>query len=277
MNSQKVAIVTGGSSGIGMETALELARRGYAVFPAARRADRLEALAERIRQEGGLARPMVADVTEEAQVRAVVEAAVKEFGRLDVMVNNAGVGLFSRVHQITNEQMRAIFEVNFHGLFYGCKAAAEVMMRQRSGHIFNVSSVIGKRGTPFHGGYCATKFAVCGLTESMRVELAPYHVLVTLVCPVLTETEFFEHSLRGQAAKSSFTRLKGLMPAAKVARKMARTVGKNKPELIFSFGGRLLVAISCLWPALADRMMMVYYKDLAKKLTVIDQERPVNL
>ena len=266
-SAERVAIVTGASSGIGQEAALELARRGYIVALAARRTDRLAAIARQCEQLSS--RPAVAiatDVAEAEQVHAMVKQVVDRFGRLDVLVNNAGYGIFSRVHETSPEQMRRIFDVNFFGLFYGCQAAVPIMIRQRSGHIMNVSSVIGKRGTPFHGAYCATKFAVAGLTESLRVEMKPYNIRVTLVCPALTETEFFSLSDDGGAARSSFVKFKKLMSAGAVARKMIGAVGRNKPEIVFTAGGKFLTLVSALSPRFGDLMMGMYHDDLVKNL-----------
>ncbi len=266
MGDQPVAIVTGGSSGIGAATAHALARRAYAVVLAARRPGRLEQVAARCREAGGEALAVATDVADEQQVRDLVGRACDDFGRIDVMVNNAGHGVFARVHETPTDEMRRIFEVNFFGVFYGCKAVAPVMIRQKRGHIFNVSSVIGKRGTPMHGAYCATKFAIAALTESMRVEMMPYDVRVTLVCPTTTETEFFERSPRGRKAGSSFRKYVSVMPAAVVGRKIAATVGRRKPEMVFSAAGKLLALTAALWPGLADRMMKLYHDDLAKRL-----------
>ena len=267
MAEKKIAIVTGASSGIGAATAVALAGRGYTVIVAARRADKLEAVAQRCRQAGGQAKVVPTDVSKEDQVNALVRAAVDELGQLDVMVNNAGVGLFSRLVETTDRDMRALFDVNFHGVFYGAKAAAEVMSRQRHGHIFNVSSVIGKRGTPFHGAYCATKFAIVGMSDSLRVELAPYHVQVTTVCPALTDTEFFDHSARGKAAQSSFAAIKGgFMSPQKVARQIVKAIGKSRPEIIVSAGGRFLVLMSALFPRLVDRGMKAYHEAMVKNV-----------
>jgi len=266
MAERQVAIVTGASSGIGAETALALARRGCAVVLAARRAEKLAEAAEKCQAAGGQARVVVTDVADEAQVQALVAATVDEFGGVDVMVNNAGYGLFARTWETDTEDLRAIFEANFFGVFYGCKAVAPTMIRQRSGHIFNVSSVIGKRGTPFHGAYCATKFAICGMTDSLRVELAPYGVRATSVCPALTATEFFDHSRRARRANSSFQRFKKLTPASAVGKRIAATVGKNKPELIFTAGGKLLTLMAALSPRTADWIMKFYHNDLAKRL-----------
>jgi NAD(P)-dependent dehydrogenase (short-subunit alcohol dehydrogenase family) len=261
--NREVAIVTGASSGIGAATAVELARRGYAVVLAARRAEKLQQVARQCLAAGGEALVVPTDVRRAEQVDALVASAAAKFGRLDVCVNNAGCGLHARVHETSDEQMRAIFDVNYFGAFYGCRAAARVMVRQRSGHIFNVSSVIGKRGVPFNGAYCATKFALCGLTDSLRVELRPYHVRVTAVCPALTDTEFFD-AVQGRPdrGKPLYAKLRGLMPAEAVARKIVQTIGRKKPEILFTPGGRFLVVLSALWPGGADKLMLLYQKKL---------------
>ncbi len=265
MAQRKVAIVTGASAGIGQATAVALARRGYAVVVSARRAEKLAEVADACRAAGSEGIVKVADVSDQAQVDELVNSTVSRLGRLDVMVNNAGYGLRARVHETSDEQMRAIFDVNFHGVFHGCRAAAPVMMRQRSGHIFNVSSVIGKRGSPFNGAYCATKFAVAGLTDSLRVEMMPYKVRVTCVCPALTRTEFFDamHGATGRSGKT-FARFRGLTDPQTVGRKIAATVGKNSPELVFTLGGKFLTILATLSPRLTDMLMKLYHDELVK-------------
>ena len=262
---RKVAIVTGASSGIGRATALALARRGCAVVVSARREERLVEVAQACRAAGGDGIVKVADVSDPMQVDELVASTVSRFGRLDVMVNNAGYGLRARVHETSDEQMRAIFDVNFHGVFYGCRAAAPVMMRQRGGHIFNISSIIGKRGSPLNGAYCATKFAVAGLTDSLRVEMMPYKVHVTCVCPALTRTEFFD-VMRGAARRygQTFARLRGLTDPEIVGRKIAATVGKNTPELVFTLGGKFLILLAALSPHLTDMLMKLYHDALVR-------------
>jgi len=271
-NTRGVAVVTGASSGIGEETAVALAGRGFHVVLAARREEKLQAVAERCVQEADRrghavhAVAHVTDVTSRDQVRSLVADAEKRFGRLDVMVNNAGSGLFARVMETSPDDMRRIFDVNFYGVLHGCHAAGEVMLRQRQGHIFNVSSVIGKRGTPFHGAYCASKFALVGLGDSLRVEMAPFNIRVTTVCPALTATEFFDASARSRSAGSSFKRFKHLTPARVVGEKIARSVGKRTPEIVITAGGKLLATLAALCPRLTDRMMAFYYNDLVKRL-----------
>lgn len=266
MPDKPVAVITGASSGIGLETALAFARKGYNLALGARRTERLEQVAAQCAALGVKAIWRSTDVTVAGQVRILVEAARDELGRLDVMVNNAGRGLFAKVQDMAEADVRRLFEVNFYGVLYGCQAVIPTMLAQGGGHIFNVSSVIGKRGTPFHGAYSATKFAVCGLSESMRVELRPHNIFVTTVCPGLTETEFFSLSPSGQKAKSSFVKIKKMMSADLVGKKIAATAGRPKPELVFSAGGKFLVLVSALFPRLADKMMSVYYADLDKRM-----------
>jgi NAD(P)-dependent dehydrogenase (short-subunit alcohol dehydrogenase family) len=265
MNDRPIAVVTGASSGIGAATAVELARKGYTVYLAARREDRLHAVAEACSAAGGEGRVAPTDVTDRAQVEALVRRADDEGGRIDVMVNNAGYGVRSRLAETTEEQMRRIFDVNFFGVFFGCAAVAPVMIARRAGHIFNVSSVLGKRGSPFHGAYSATKHAVCGLTDSLRVEMLPYNVRVTAVCPGMTDTEFFDKVEGGSRdAESSFKTVRTRQPPEHVARGIVRAIGRNVPEMVFTPGGKLLALVSALWPRLADRMMKLYHDDLLR-------------
>lgn len=259
------AIVTGASSGIGRETALAFARRGWAVTLAARRVEKLEEVAAECRAAGGEALVAPTDVADRRQVEALVARAVEQFGRADVMVNNAGYGLFGLVSDLDEAELRLLMDVNFYGVWYGTLAAAEAMRRQGGGHIFNVSSVIGKRGTPYHGAYCASKFAVSGLTESARVELRPQKIWVTLVCPALTETEFFDKGSMAARAGHSMRRFQKPAPARKVGEAIARAAGRYKPEMVFSLGGKFLCKVSALLPRVADRMMEVYRRELRRQ------------
>lgn len=266
MTNRKVAVITGASAGIGKETALAFARAGYAVVLAARRKDTLENIARQCRELGGEALVAPTDVAERAQVEALIQTVMRQFGRLDVLVNNAGYGLFARAHETTVDQMRRIFDVNFYGVFYACQLAAPLMIQQGGGHIFNVSSVIGKRGTPFHGAYCATKFALVGFDDSMRVELKPHNVMVTTVCPALTETEFFDHVEGDQdSERSGYIRLRKKQHPAVIGRKIVTTVGKYRPELVFTLGGKFLAYVSAWFPKAGDFIMGVYLKELLKE------------
>lgn len=266
MADRPVAIITGASSGIGATLGRTLAKRGYNLVLAARRKDRLEDVARRCGDLGSEALAQPADVTCPQQVDALVETAVEKFGRLDVMVNNAGIVIKHRLWETSEAEMRRLMDVNFMGVFFGCRAAAPVMIRQRRGHIFNVSSVLGKRGSPMNSAYCASKFAICGLTDSLRVELRAYGVRATSVCPTLTSTELFDKAEGGEGLEQALRRWSGGVDSAgHVARTIARTIGKDRAELVFSVSGRVLAILGAIAPGLTDRLMAPYYRDLRKR------------
>src|SRR5438105_2276332 len=192
MPSNRVVAITGASAGIGRATALRLAREGASVVMCARRMDRLEALASEIAAGGGTPLPIAADVTREADMQALVTRAVDRFGRLDVMMCNAGFGIAGTIEDINAEQMQKLIDVNYLGTYYAARAALPVFRRQRRGHLIVISSIVGKRGVPYMGAYSATKFAQAGLAECVRAELAGSDIHVSIVYPVTTETEFFD-------------------------------------------------------------------------------------
>ena len=185
-----VAVITGASSGIGAATAVACGREGMKVALAARRADRLAEVARAVHAAGGEARVVPTDVADEAAVRALVEETAKAWGRLDVVVANAGIGLLAPAAETTAAEFEQIMRVNFLGVVYAVLAALPHLRRQGGGHLVTVASVIGKRGSPFRAAYCASKFAVVGLSEVLRMELRAEGIAVTCVCPVGTLTEF---------------------------------------------------------------------------------------
>ena len=191
-----VIAITGASAGIGRATALRLAREGWAVAGCARRADRLDALAREITAAGGQALTIAADVTSEPAMTSFVERTVERFGRLDVMMCNAGFGIYGAIDDISADQMRKLIDVNYFGTFYAARAALAVFRRQRRGHLAIVSSIVGKRGVPYMGAYSATKFAQIGMAECLRSEVAGSDIHVSVICPISTATEFVEVMIR---------------------------------------------------------------------------------
>src|SRR5215211_3255219 len=189
----KVAVVTGASSGIGEATAEALAAEGAAVVVAARREERLDELVGRIENSGGRTLAVSCDVTDEGQAHALIQRAEEEFGRVDILVNNAGVMLLSKVGKGLSDQWRQMFEVNVLGLLYATDAAVEVMKRQGSGHIVNVSSVAGRKTRPTSGVYSGTKFAVNAISEALRQELLEDGIRITMVEPGAVATELTDH------------------------------------------------------------------------------------
>ena len=248
----RVLIITGASAGIGRETALLFAREGFRLVVAARRQDRLERLAEEIKSRGGEALSLPTDISDQDQVEHLIRATVDHFGRLDILVNNAGYGLFAKVEDTTVEELQSIFATNFAGTFYAIKAALPIMRRQPWGHIINVSSIAGKRGFPLSGAYCATKFAMNGLTESLRTELIGSGIDISLVLPVSTTTEFFD------VAKNKSNRpskpLGIVQSAHQVALSILKCAKHPKAEVLPYPPSRVLILLNSIFPSLVDRV-----------------------
>ncbi|HWX97166.1 MAG TPA: SDR family NAD(P)-dependent oxidoreductase [Solirubrobacteraceae bacterium] len=202
--SGQVVAVTGASSGIGEATALACARAGAAVALAARRADRIQALAEGIASSGGRAIAVPTDVGDESQAQAFIQRAHAELGRLDVLVNNAGVMLLGPIENAPTEEWRQMIQVNVFGVLYCTHAALPLMREQGSGHIVNVSSVAGRVARAGSGVYNLTKFGVGAFSESLRQETVDIGVRVTLIEPGAVATELAGHNrpeVREQIAK----------------------------------------------------------------------------
>ena len=188
----KVALIMGASSGIGEATALALAAEGAHVALAARRMDRLAGLAERIRQAGGDALPIEADVTDEQQASAMVEDTLQHFGRLDMLLAIAGVGVAAPFQNTTTAEYRRMVDVNILGMLYPINAALPAMKQQGAGHIIVVSSGTGRYIHP-SVVYSGTKHAASAIAESLRREIGKDHVRVTCIEPGAVKTEFVSH------------------------------------------------------------------------------------
>ncbi len=189
----KVVVITGASSGIGEATAEALAAEGAIVVAAARREERLEDLKQRVEARGAHVMTVQCDVTDEEQAHDLIGEADEEFGHVDILVNNAGVMPLSRIEKGLSDQWRQMFDVNVLGLLYVTDAAIEVMKRQGSGHIVNISSVAGRRSNPTTGVYSGTKYAVNAISEALRAELVEDGIRVTIVEPGAVATELTNH------------------------------------------------------------------------------------
>ena len=253
----KVALVTGASSGIGEATARTLAERGAAVTLVARNEERLGFITREISAAGGQALALETDVTDKDSVRDTVERTVEQFGTLDILVNNAGLGLSGRVAELRPEDLRYVFEVNMLGPL-NCLQASLPHMR-RGGRIINVSSVVGKRAIPKVGGYCATKFALNALSDSLRVEVADRGITVTSVYPGTTRTAFRENSRRTKDEKRGW-RPKGITPE-KVAEKISDAAENGGRDLYVTLPDRLFIVGTTLAPGLFDRALRRWAKD----------------
>jgi len=188
----KVALITGASSGIGRRLAVDLAAHGAIVVGCGRSLERLKETAEELKRRSPESMVMVCDVGDRAQVKRMIDMVLRDFGKIDVLVNNAGFGSYESFADSTVEAIEAITRTNYLGTVYCTKEALPSMIARRSGHIVNISSVSGKIATPNMASYCATKFAQIGLSESLYYELKPLGIHVSVICPGPVRTNFRE-------------------------------------------------------------------------------------
>lgn len=196
----KVIVITGASSGLGEAAARHLSKEGATVVLGARRLDRIEALAKELTQAGGKALALATDVTQPEQVKALVDAAVQACGRIDVMINNAGLMPHSPLERLKIADWDRTIDVNIKGVLYGIAAALPHMQRQKSGQIINVSSVAGHKVGTGNAVYSATKTAVRVISEGLRQEVKPYNIRTTIISPGAVATELPESATEPDVA-----------------------------------------------------------------------------
>jgi short-subunit dehydrogenase len=220
---------------------------------AARRADRLAAVAAQVTAAGGEARVVPTDVGDGAAVRALIDGTVRAWGRLDVLISNAGAGILATVEQTTPEEYERLVRVNYMGAVHGVLAALPHMRRQGAGHLVNVASVVGKRASPFRAAYVASKFALVGFSEALRMELRGTGIDVTCVCPIGTATEFHdvEPNRLGVSGRGG-----PIQSPERVARAIVRALRRPRAEVHPYPPARLLFLANALAPGLVDRLLM---------------------
>jgi short-subunit dehydrogenase len=258
----KRAIVTGASSGIGRAVAETLARRGTKVVAVARSQDKLNALVQELKTANapGEVVACVADVTNPEDRKRAVQTAVRSFGGLDVLVNNAGIGAFGHFIDLGPEILRRLFEVNFFAQAEMCREAIPVLADGDDPAIVNVSSMTGRRGVPAWTDYSASKFAVCGFSEGLRAEMVRFGIDVTLVIPGVTKSDLPNALIANHGRMPpSF---EGGLPTSEVAEQIVRGVERKKAEVRIERNARLLLFVNWLAPRFVDRMM----KRIVRKL-----------
>lgn len=255
---QKVAVVTGATSGFGLQVARVLGQRGARLVLAARGAAALEQLAGEMRQQGMVALPCPADLTNPTDVQKLVDAAVREFGRIDLLLNSAGRSARGNVLETSPETLRELWELNFLGAFHCARFAAAPLIASR-GHLVNIGSLASKIASPYLGAYPSSKFPLAALSQQLRWELGPQGVHVLLVCPgpirrddagtrYDTETAGLPESARKPGGG---VRLKGIDPRW-LAERTLTACRRRQAELIVPGRARLLMAIASLSPSWGD-------------------------
>ncbi len=246
--SGKVVVVTGASSGIGLAVAQAFAREGCRVAIGARREDRLAAVRRQFEADGTEVLTLVTDVRREADARALVKVAHERWGTVDILVNNAGYATSKPFLDTSAVEVQDLMETNYMGAVYATKAALEPMMQQRSGHIFNIASVVAKVPAPHLAAYSASKAALDSLSTAMRAELSRYGIQVTAVYPSITRTEFYNNTGFDNRARRA-AHLFAQEPET-VARAVVRAARRPRAEVYPLFGTRLLPVVRAVFAPL---------------------------
>ena len=226
----KVVVITGASSGIGETTARLLASLGAHVVIGARRLERLETLASDIQADGGSVVVQRLDVTELEQMQAIIEAAQSRFGRVDAVINNAGVMPLSSLEALKIEEWNRMIDVNIRGVLHGIAAGLPVMKKQGFGHFINIASIGAYEVSPTAAVYCATKYAVRAITDGLRQETAGQGIRVTLVSPGVTESELAESITDNEAKEIMKEYRRTTLPATAIARAIVYAL--EQPEYV---------------------------------------------
>ena len=256
---EKTVVVTGASSGIGKALTLQLADEGAWLALAAREVQRLNALVLECQQRGGKAIAIPTDVADESQCCTLIQRTRETYGRIDMLVNNAGMAVVSKLEDLPDlHHFKQVMDVNFYGMVY-CTYYALPYIKEASGRIVNVSSLGGVMAIPFNTSYIASKFAVNGFSDSLRMELAKAGVSVTVICPYWVVTEFHERYLdrngkpKGPSGRAIYT--DKTMTANRCAQIILKAARRRKREVLMG-PGRMGVWLKLIAPNLVDKMVV---------------------
>ncbi len=259
----KTVIITGASSGIGRALALEMAARGAKLVLAARSQDKLTALARELESRQASVLTVAADVSKEGDCRKLIDTAVEKFGGIDVLVNNAGISMRALFETVDLQVIRSLMDVNFWGTVYCTKFALPYLLRS-NGSVVGVSSIAGFKGLPGRTGYSASKFAMQGFLETLRIENLKTGLHVMIACPGFTASNIRNTALaadgsqQGESPRDEHR----MMTAEEVARRIACGIEKRKKLLVMTLQGKMTVLLNKIFPFMMDRMV---YNHMAKE------------
>ncbi|MGH3516529.1 MAG: SDR family NAD(P)-dependent oxidoreductase [Haloechinothrix sp.] len=272
----KTAIVTGAASGIGREIARQLADKGALVLVTDIAGQAAERVAADIAEHGGAATAMTVDVASRQHIQAAVDHVVAGHGRLDYMVNNAGVAIFGEVEVVSLDDWDTIIDVNLRGVAYGTTIAYRQMVKQGHGHIVNTASVAGLVPVPLQAHYCATKHAVVGMAKTLSVEAAEHGVAVTAFCPAFVESGMFDNStFHGTMAGADARSLVPIRPLAtdRAVARLLRGLARRRRFVVTPFYGRLGWWLERFSPTLSSRLHRLTLRETRKRAARADAIR----
>ena len=266
----KTVVITGASSGIGKALALRLADEGAWLTLAARNAQRLEALVIECEQRGGRAIAIPTDVADEPQCRTLIQRTKETYEHIAMVINNAGMAVVSKLEDLPDLQLfKRVMDVNFYGTVY-CTYYALPYLKETSGRIVNISSLGGMLALPYNSSYVASKFAVNGLSDALRMELKMTGVSVTTICPYWVATEFHERFLdkdgqpKGSSGRAIYT--EKTMTADECAQIILKAARRRKRQVLMR-PGSLVLWLKLLAPGLADRVIISTLRTTAERIS----------
>lgn len=254
----QVVVITGASSGIGKELALQLAARGSVLALGARNLKKLEAVAETCRKKGGKTLAIYLDVSDKENCRTFIEKTVEEFGKIDILINNAGISMWAYFEEFNDvTPFEKIMQVNYFGSLY-CTFYALPYLKKTQGRLVGMSSLTGKTGVPTRSGYAASKHAVAGFFDTLRIELKKTGVSVTMIYPGFVATNVRKLALgaNGKSLNKSPLDESGTMSVEKSVDLMLPAIAKRKRELVMTLKARLGLWLKLMAPGLVDRIAL---------------------
>lgn len=259
----KVVIITGASSGIGKALAFEFGRQGAKIVLTGRNAQNLQEVSTELASQAIDNLPIVADVAVETDCKQVIEKTIAKYSKIDILINNAGISMRALFAELDLEVIKQVMDINFYGTVYMTKYALPYLITSK-GSIVGVSSIAGYKGLPGRTGYSASKFAMQGFLEALRIELLPQKVHVLVACPGFTQSNIRKVALNKEGnAQGESPRDEGkMMTSEEVATHIFKAVKKRKRDLVLTRQGKLTVFLNKWFPAFIDKMV---FRTLAKE------------